>query len=109
MWLVGGTGFLGSMLALILSFIPPGQIKVGSPILYVGILIVLSVVLIAVPFVIYTVRKPHWRNPHSDFAPFTWEAEGGHPGIPTASRTATGGVVPAAPTGAAMPVTDDAF
>ena len=52
--------------------------------------------LIAVPFVIYAVRKPHWRNPDSDFAPFTWEAEGGHPGIPTSSGTATGSVVPAA-------------
>ena len=39
--------------------------------------------LVAVPFVIFAIRKPHWRNPDSDFAPFTWEAEGGHPGIPT--------------------------
>lgn len=96
MWLVGGVGFLGSLLALILSFIPPGQIKVGSPTLYVGILIVLSVALVAVPFVIYAVRKPHWRDPESDFAPFTWEAESGHPGVPSTSATATGGGVPAA-------------
>ena len=80
MWLVGGVGLLGSLLALILSFIPPGQIKIGSPTLYVGILIGLSVLLVAVPFVIFAIRKPHWRNPDSDFAPFTWEAEGGHPG-----------------------------
>ena len=50
--------------------------------------------LVAVPFVIFAIRKPHWRNPDSDFAPFTWEAEGGHPGIPTSSVTATGSVVP---------------
>ena len=94
MWLVGGLGFLGSLLALILSFIPPGQIKVGSPTLYVGILIGLSVLFVAIPFVIFAIRKPHWRDPDSDFAPFTWEAEGGHPGIPTSSVTATGSVVP---------------
>jgi len=90
MWLVGGLGFLGSLLALVLSFIPPGQIKVGSPVLYVGILIVLSVVLSAVPFIVFAIRKPHWRDPNSDFAPFTWELEGNHPGVPTLSATATG-------------------
>jgi putative glutamate/gamma-aminobutyrate antiporter len=98
MWIVGGLGFLGSLLALVLSFIPPGQIKVGSPTLYVGILIGLSVFFIAIPFVIYAVRKPHWRNPDSDFAPFTWEAEGGHPGIPTTSATATGAPIARAKT-----------
>ena len=98
MWLVGGLGFLGSLLALIVSFIPPGQIKVGSPTLYVGILVVLTVLFVAIPFVVFAIRKPHWRDPASDFAPFTWEAEGGHPGIPTASETATGSVAaPARP------------
>jgi putative glutamate/gamma-aminobutyrate antiporter len=89
MWLIGGLGFVGSLLAFILSFIPPGQISVGSPITYVGILIALTVFFVAIPFVIYWVRKPHWRDPDSDFAPFTWEAEGGHPGVPTSSSTAT--------------------
>jgi glutamate/tyrosine decarboxylase-like PLP-dependent enzyme len=42
-------------------------------------------------------------DPDSDFAPFTWEAEGGHFGIPTASGTATSGVVHAASAGAARP------
>ena len=94
MWLIGGLGFLGSLLALILSSSRPGRSRSGSPALYVGILIGLSVLLVAVPFVIFAIRKPHWRNPDSDFAPFTWEAEGGHPGIPTSSVTATGSVVP---------------
>ena len=30
MWLIAGVGFLGSLLAFVLSFIPPGQIAVGS-------------------------------------------------------------------------------
>ena len=42
MWLIGGLGFLGSLLAFVLSFIPPGQISVGSPTLYVAILIGLT-------------------------------------------------------------------
>jgi glutamate:GABA antiporter len=90
MWLVGGLGFLGSLLAFVLSFIPPGQISVGSPTLYVAILIGLTVFFVVIPFIVYAIRKPHWRDPDADFAPFTWEAEGGHPGIPTTSAAATG-------------------
>lgn len=90
MWLIGGLGFLGSLLAFVLSFIPPGQIAVGSPTLYVGLLIGLTVVFVGIPFIIYAARKPHWRDPQSDFAPFTWETEGGHPGLPTDSRTPSG-------------------
>lgn len=96
MWLIGGLGFLGSLLAFILSFIPPGQISVGSPTTYVGILIGLTVIFVALPFLIYAVRKPHWRDPESDFAPFTWEQEGGHPGIPTTSSAPAGAPAKAA-------------
>ena len=92
MWIIGGGGFAGSLLAFLLSFVPPGQISVGSPAMYVGLLIGLTVLFVAIPFVIYAVRKPHWRDPDSDFAPFTWEAEGGHPGIPTSSSTHTSAV-----------------
>ena len=90
MWIIGGLGFLGSLLAFVLSFIPPSQISVGSPLLYVAILIGLTVFFVVIPFVVYAIRKPHWRDPENDFAPFTWEIEGGHPGIPTPSTTATG-------------------
>jgi putative glutamate/gamma-aminobutyrate antiporter len=108
MWIVGGVGFVGSLLALVLSFIPPGQIKVGSPTVYVGILIGLTVLFVAIPFVIFAIRKPHWQNPDSDFAPFTWEAEAGHPGIPTASATPTGSLGSAAAGPTVKPVTRNA-
>lgn len=75
MFIFGGLGFVGSALAFSLSFIPPDQITVGSPALYVGILVVLAVISIAIPFIVYAVRKPQWHNPKSDFAPFTWEVE----------------------------------
>ena len=85
MWIIGGAGLVGSILAFILSFVPPSQIAVGSPMAYVGILIALSLFFCLVPFAIYALRKPHWRAENNDFAPFTWQAEGGHPGIPTDS------------------------
>lgn len=82
MWLIAGLGFIGSLTAFIFSFIPPSQIAVGSPEAYVGILVVLTVIFTAVPFVIYKARKPHWKDPAvTDFAPFTWEIENIHPGI----------------------------
>ena len=81
MWLIGGLGFIGSATALLFSFIPPAQIKVGSPKVYVGILIVLMLVFCAIPFIIFKARKDYWKEEHSDFEPFTWQVEGVHPGL----------------------------
>lgn len=74
MWIIGGAGFLGSLLAFFFSFIPPSQISVGSPSTYVGILIGLTVFFCILPFVVYMMRKPGWRDEKNDFAPFTWQA-----------------------------------
>lgn len=72
-WIIGGAGFLASLLAFVLSFFPPDQIAVGSPALYVGILVGLTALFVGSGFVIYALRKPSWKDPHSDVAPFTWE------------------------------------
>ena len=89
MFVIGGIGFIGSLTAFLFSFIPPGQIAVGSPTTYVLILIVATAFFVALPFFIYAVRKPHWKDEQSDFAPFTWEIENTHPGIPSASDAHT--------------------
>lgn len=93
MWIIGGAGLIGSLLAFVFSFIPPAQIAVGSPEAYVSILVVLTLFFCALPLIIYRLRKPHWKDENSDFAPFTWQAEGGHPGIPTSSSAHTSDVV----------------
>lgn len=72
-------GFLGSVLAFIFSFIPPGQIAVGSPTTYVLYLVVLIVVFVVLPLIIYNLRKPEWRDPQSDFEPFSWELKQSQP------------------------------
>jgi putative glutamate/gamma-aminobutyrate antiporter len=76
-WIIGGAGFLASLLAFVLSFFPPEQIPVGSPLEYVGILVVLTVVFVALAFLIYAIRKPEWKDPSSDMAPFSWESAEG--------------------------------
>lgn len=92
MWIIGGAGLLGSILAFVFSFIPPSQISVGSPTEYVGILIATTLFFVVLPFLIYLVRKPHWRDENSDFAPFTWQAENGHPGLQNLSAAHTSDV-----------------
>ena len=78
-WIVGGVGFLAALTAVVFSFIPPDQIAVGSPEVYVGVLVVLALVFLLFPSIIYAVRKPSWKGDDPDFAPFTWEASAANP------------------------------
>ena len=73
MWIIGAVGFGGSLLAFVLSFIPPGQIQTGSSAVWYGVLVTGCIVMVAIPYIIYASRKPSWRAPSSEFAPFHWE------------------------------------
>ena len=75
MWVVAGVGLLSSLTAFCFSFIPPGQIPVGSPAIYVGILVVGAIIFVGIPMVIYSMRKAEWADPQAkaEFEPFSWE------------------------------------
>ena len=73
MWIVAGVGFLGSLLAFVLSFIPPAQIAVGSKAVWYSVLVIGCIVVVVAPFIIYAMRKPHWVDKESEFEPFHWE------------------------------------
>lgn len=73
MWIVAGMGFLGSLLAFVLSFIPPAQIAVGSSTVWYLVLVIGCIVVVGAPFVIYAMRKPHWVDPQTTLEPFHWE------------------------------------
>lgn len=75
MWFIGGLGFCGSLLAFILSFIPPSQISVGSNTVWFAVLILGCVIVVAAPFIIYASRKPSWKNKDTEFEPFHWEEQ----------------------------------
>ncbi len=77
MWFIGGLGFCGSLLAFILSFIPPSQISVGSNAVWFSVLIIGALIVVIAPFVIYASRKPSWKNSDTQFEPFHWEENGG--------------------------------
>jgi len=78
MWIVAGAGFIGSVLAFLTSFIPPSQIRVGSPTFYVLVLIGGNVLFVVLPLLIYGARRPGWRTAAgmADFEPFNWEKRG---------------------------------
>lgn len=90
MWLFAGVGLVGSLIAFVLSFVPPSQISVGSPTAYIWILIAGNVIFVAIPFIIYALRKPHWKTEEgsADFEPFNWEKEGRMPGSPQVTPAA---------------------
>ena len=62
MWFLGGLGFCGSLLAFVLSFIPPSQIATGSTTVWFAVLIIGALVFVALPFIIYAIRKPSWKQ-----------------------------------------------
>ena len=78
-WAIGIIGILGALLALVISFFPPGQIGTGKPGVYVGILIACAIVFFFIPFIVFAFRKKQWRDPNSDFEPFDYELEGREP------------------------------
>ena len=84
MWVIGGAGLLGSLLAFVLSFVPPSQIAVGSPAKYIGILVVGNLIVVGIPFIIFALRKPSWQSTSVEDAmePFSWET----PAIPEVAR-----------------------
>lgn len=98
MWLVASVGCLSSLIAYAFSFIPPDQIKVGSPLMYVLILVGLVLVFYAVPNIIHHFREPSWDAHDPDFAPFTWQvSDSKTPAAAAVAPAAADAASPAAP------------
>ena len=75
MWVVGGVGFAGSLLAFILSFFPPSQIAMGSTTVWYSVLFGGVFVFVVAPFIILHFRKQSWVAKGSDFVPFHWQTD----------------------------------
>lgn len=79
MWLIGGLGFCGSLLAFVLSFIPPSQISTGNNTVWFAVLFIGVIVVVAAPFIIYASKKASWVDPNTEFEPFHWEVKMTYP------------------------------
>ncbi len=101
MWIVGIVGLIGALIAIAISFIPPKQISTGSPIVYVGILVVGCAIFAVIPFLIYAFHRPTWKAADSDFELFEWQVEGRKPSqvakSPRPPHRAAGTPLPASP------------
>lgn len=58
MWFIGGLGFCGSLLAFILSFIPPSQISVGSNAVWFSVLIIGALIVVIAPLLFIHLANP---------------------------------------------------
>ena len=86
MWLIGGLGFCGSLLAFVLSFIPPSQISTGNNTVWFAVLFIGVIVVVAAPFIIYASKKASWVDPNTEFEPFHWEEQ---PAVQTTGKSVT--------------------
>ncbi len=57
MWAIAGIGFLAVLFAFIVSFFPPSQLPVGSPLEYVGLVFGGTVLFTVLPFLIIAGKK----------------------------------------------------
>ncbi len=73
--LFGGVGFCASALAFFFGFFPPSQISVGSPMVWMSLLVIGNVLGVAIPLSIHSIRKPEWKVDAGDFAPFSYEVK----------------------------------
>ena len=61
MWLVAGTGIVGSLSAIIVGFHSPSQLKTGSDLFYILFLALGVLIVIITPFIIYYYKSPNWK------------------------------------------------
>lgn len=87
MWFIAGLGFCGSLLAFVLSFIPPSQISIGSNTVWFAVLVIGCIVVVSAPFIIYASRKPSWVDKNTQFEPFHWEEQTAPTETPTTGET----------------------
>lgn len=61
MWIVAGIGFLSSVFAFCIGFLPPSQIDTGETSHFVLFLGTAVAVLFILPLIFFACRKDHWK------------------------------------------------
>jgi putative glutamate/gamma-aminobutyrate antiporter len=67
-WLVAVVGLVGSGLSFVLGFVPPDQLKTGSPVVYV-LMITVGLVVLALPPFLFRRRPPDAETVRAEPAP----------------------------------------
>jgi putative glutamate/gamma-aminobutyrate antiporter len=66
MCFVAGIGLLGVCFAFIVAFFPPSNLPVGSPWVYVGLVVAGLVVFGGLPLALHALKKPEWKQPAAE-------------------------------------------
>ena len=59
-WFISILGLITMSFAFFVAFLPPAQISSGSDALYVTVVAVSIVTILAIPFIIYSLKRPSW-------------------------------------------------
>jgi amino acid transporter len=65
-WLVAGTGIVGSAFALIIGFVPPSGVSHWPTPVYIAVMLGLILICSAPPFIVERIKKPGWRISEPD-------------------------------------------
>lgn len=65
-WIVGGIGVLTMVFVIVISMVPPANLKVGSPLFYTAFQLSGLVIFLIIPLIIYARRKPSWKEENND-------------------------------------------
>ena len=63
MCLVAGMGLVGVVFSLVVGFVPPDNLPVGNPQLYVGLVAAGLIIFVSAPMIINGMKKPGWKQP----------------------------------------------
>ncbi len=61
MWCIAGVGFAGVAFSFVVGFFPPTQLPVGSPALYVALVVAGTVVFTGLPLLVSMLKQASWR------------------------------------------------
>lgn len=68
MWMVAGIAWLGVLFAFVIAFFPPARLEIGTPVLYVGMVVAGLIVFIGLPLIIHACKQPSWID-HKNVKP----------------------------------------
>ncbi len=57
MWMVAGIGLAAVVFSFIVAFFPPSQLPIGSPSMYVGLVLAGNILFLAIPIIISIIQK----------------------------------------------------
>lgn len=65
-WIAGGVGVLTMLFVILISMVPPANLKVGGPAFYTAFQLLGLLIFLIIPIIIYARRKPSWKTDNTD-------------------------------------------